>query len=179
MPLQMDCHHPNLRNGGAAEREQESQFFQKGALWPIASIQKRSQIEGRTSDRKESGCAYWVPRRAERSALRDDRKVDGNARVQSSWARLLVERYNEMDFAPNAKPVKLDLVMKFRDEPDCYGHNNESAQFPQMKNPSRRLPVGAYRVKVHLTGVGVDKTFWFVLRNHGRGEPPRIEPEVV
>src|SRR5262249_37736344 len=62
-----------------------------------------------------------------------------------------------VDF-PIGQRRSLDIAFKDKAKGDCYGVNNDSWQFPELKNPAWRLPLGTILVVVDITGVRVKCT---------------------
>jgi hypothetical protein len=59
---------------------------------------------------------------------------------------------SRIDVYPGEEEL-LDVAVRFDDDPDCYGWNND-AYFHNFHNPSWRLPSGRYLVKVVITSSG-------------------------
>lgn len=78
---------------------------------------------------------------------------------------------NQINIAPNAVPRTLDVVLKYEEDDDCHGYNNETPrEAPRdWRDHRRRLEKGDYAVRVRLRGRNVDEEFWFSLHNPGSG----------
>ncbi|MBU2008670.1 MAG: hypothetical protein KJ624_02265 [Chloroflexi bacterium] len=85
---------------------------------------------------------------------------------------------NQVDIAPNAMPRRLDIVLKYQAEADCYGLNNDTPQRAPSgwRDMARRMPPGRYAVRIRLRGVNVDSMFWFSLENGGLGQQVSLQP---
>jgi hypothetical protein len=88
---------------------------------------------------------------------------------------------NQIDIAPNAMPRTLDIVLKYDDEDDCYGLNNDTPQRAPSgwRDNLRKLPPGEYAVKIRLRGTNYDncnKPFWLEINNQGKNLPVVLKP---
>lgn len=83
----------------------------------------------------------------------------------------------QIDIAPNAMPRALDIILKYDDEDNCYGLNNETPQRDShWRDKSRELPPGSYIVKIRLRGNNIDQEFWLDLVNEGAGREVSLSP---
>jgi hypothetical protein len=64
---------------------------------------------------------------------------------------------------------RLDLVIKYDQEAECFGFNNESYRFQLGRNPSWRLEPGDYLMRVRFRGSNVDREFNIRFRNPEAG----------
>lgn len=73
---------------------------------------------------------------------------------------------------PNGRANPLDICLKYKDDADGYGHNNESrrASPTDWRDKQRAISMGNYLLRVRLRGNNVDSTFWFDLTNGGKGQ---------
>ncbi len=62
-----------------------------------------------------------------------------------------------VDF-PIGQKRSLDIAFKDKTKDDCYGVNNDSYLFPDLKNPAWKLPYGTIVVVASLTGIRVKCT---------------------
>ena len=87
---------------------------------------------------------------------------------------------NQIDIAPNAMPRALDIVLKYDDEDDCYGLNNETPQRAPSgwRDISRVLSPGFYSVKIRLRGNNLDQCFWLDFENKGINNRIVLKPEL-
>lgn len=70
----------------------------------------------------------------------------------------------------------LDTAVKFDNEPECYGWNNENYfSAPLWRNPAWRLDPGDYFVKVVVMSGGARTVDWFRLLNSGGPTEFRLE----
>lgn len=85
---------------------------------------------------------------------------------------------NQIDMAPNAMPRTLDIVMKYAQDDDCYGLNNDNPARSPMdwRDKTRKLSIGEYAIKVRIRGTNVDDLFWFILKNPGAGSEVILTP---
>jgi hypothetical protein len=88
---------------------------------------------------------------------------------------------NQIDIAPNAMPRTLDIVIKYDDEDDCYGLNNDTPnRAPRgWRDEGRKLPPGSYSVKIRLRGNNIDQEFWLGLKNEGVGKRIWLSPMIT
>jgi hypothetical protein len=80
--------------------------------------------------------------------------VDRQGQVQfyiRDFTRAITE--SRIDVYPGDQE-KLDVAVRFDDEPDCYGWNNDTYQYSDWRNPNWKLPSGRYLVKVVVTSSG-------------------------
>lgn len=83
---------------------------------------------------------------------------------------------SQIDILSNATPYYLNLVLKYDEDDECYGINNDTlARAPvDGRDEKRKLEQGLYTVKVMVHGTNVTETFWFGLINRGSGQRVRI-----
>jgi hypothetical protein len=65
---------------------------------------------------------------------------------------------------------ELDIAIKFPEDADCHGMNNDSYGHPDMKDPRWRLTGTDFWAIVRLRGPYVDKRWRFDFRNPGVGQ---------
>ena len=76
----------------------------------------------------------------------------------------------QITMAPNGRPNPLDIVLKYHEDLECYGHTSRGRQSaPDWRDSQSQLSLGIYLVRVHLRGINVDTQFWFSLVNRGSG----------
>jgi hypothetical protein len=73
---------------------------------------------------------------------------------------------------PTGRPYILDIGLKYHDEDEFYGYNNETPRRSTVgfRDKGRQLNPDAYSVEVKLKGADVDEAFWFDLINNGKGQ---------
>jgi hypothetical protein len=64
---------------------------------------------------------------------------------------------------------QLDLAIKYDQEAECFGFNNESYRFQLGRNPSWQLEPGEYIIRIRLRGSNVDQEFTIRFRNPDAG----------
>lgn len=81
-----------------------------------------------------------------------------------------------IDIPPDATPYHLDIALKYDDDDECYGINNDTpVRAPvDLRDEQRRLGHGLYTIKIMVHGENVAETFWFGLINRGVGQRVRI-----
>lgn len=79
---------------------------------------------------------------------------------------------DQIDLPPNGRPFCMDIGLKYHDEDEFYGYNNETPRknTKGFRDTDRKLGKGNYYVKVRLRCKGVDKTILFKLSNPGIGQ---------
>lgn len=79
---------------------------------------------------------------------------------------------DSLDIPANGRPYPMDIVMKYPEDEEFYGYNNDNPRLAPIdwRDSQKQLPAGTYSVRVRLRGNNVDKEFWFDLINKGRGE---------
>jgi hypothetical protein len=77
----------------------------------------------------------------------------------------------QIDMPPNANPYCLDIGIKYANEDEFYGFNDETQykRAPGGRDPERKLGIGSYLVMVRFRCKSVDTPFWFKLVNQGKG----------
>lgn len=87
------------------------------------------------------------------------------------------EYSSSVDIPPGNLPVKLHIVLKFRNEASAYAFSLESfTRDPDGRDSSCELPLGNYEVVTNLNGIGVNKKFIFDLCNPGENADIALEP---
>ncbi|UCB43143.1 MAG: hypothetical protein JSV77_00385 [Dehalococcoidales bacterium] len=83
---------------------------------------------------------------------------------------------SQIDMLSDATPYYLNLVLKYDEDEECYGINNDTAVRAPVdwRDEKRKLEQGLYTVKVMVHGTNVAETFWFGLINRGSGRRVRI-----
>jgi hypothetical protein len=83
---------------------------------------------------------------------------------------------NQIDILPDATPYYLDIAVKYDEDDECYGINNDTAlRAPaDLRDEQRKLSHGLYTIKIIIYGENVAETFWFGLINRGGGQRVRI-----
>lgn len=79
---------------------------------------------------------------------------------------------------PNGRPFCMDIGLKYGDEDEFYGYNNETPRknTKGFRDHDRKLDSGNYTVKLRLRCKGVDRSFWFQLKNGGAGQNVSLIP---
>lgn len=87
----------------------------------------------------------------------------------------------QISIPANGRPNPLDIVLKYHEDHDCYGHNNTSRRLApnDWRDEEKKLPVGTYFVEVHLQGSNVDKVFSYGFVNRGPGTDIELMPFVA
>ena len=80
-----------------------------------------------------------------------------------------------VNILPNEFERRLNIVIKYDDDDDCYGYNNDSQKFKRWCDPSKVLDPGIYQVKVRLRGIGIGEDFWFIFENKGGQYEPTLQ----
>ena len=72
----------------------------------------------------------------------------------------------EIDIPPGHLPVKLNVAYKYPGESVSYPFSQESFfDDPDGRMKSMELGQGAYKLRVHLVGIGISAEFWFLLED--------------
>jgi hypothetical protein len=79
---------------------------------------------------------------------------------------------DQIDLPPNGRQFCMDIGLKYYNEDEFYGYNNETPRrnTKGFRDNDRKLGKGNYYVKVRLRCKGVDKTILFKLINPGAGQ---------
>jgi hypothetical protein len=78
---------------------------------------------------------------------------------------------DRVDIPPGHLRAKLLVVLKYPSDSECYGFTREGLRSSGDGRSARyAIPTGAYKVRVHLSGIGVDQVYWFSLSNNGPGQ---------
>jgi hypothetical protein len=82
----------------------------------------------------------------------------------------------QIDIPPDATPYYLDIALKYDEDDECYGINQDTAlRAPaDFRDKQRKLDHGLYTIKIMVHGENVAETFWFGLINRGSGQRVRI-----
>lgn len=82
----------------------------------------------------------------------------------------------QIDIQPDATPHYLDIALKYDEDDECYGINQDTAvRAPtDLRDGQRKLVHGLYTIKIMVHGENVAETFWFGLINRGSGQRVRI-----
>lgn len=82
----------------------------------------------------------------------------------------------QIDIPPDATPYYLDITVKYDEDDECYGINNDTTlRAPDdLRDKQRKLGHGLYTIKIMVHGENVAETFWFGLINRGGGQRVRI-----
>lgn len=78
---------------------------------------------------------------------------------------------DSIDIPANGRPYPMDIGMKYREDEEFYGYNNDNPRLAPIdwRDRQKQLPAGTYSVRVRLRGNNVDKEFRFDLINKGKG----------
>lgn len=78
---------------------------------------------------------------------------------------------DQIDIPPNGRPFCMDIGLKYYDEDEFYGYNNETPRKTTkgFRDQDRKLMLGTYFVKTRFRCKGADTLFWFRLENSGKG----------
>ena len=84
---------------------------------------------------------------------------------------------DSIDIPANGRPYPMDIGLKYREDEEFYGYNNDNPRLAPIdwRDRQKQLPAGTYSVRVRLRGNNVDKEFWFNLTNKGKGENVELE----
>ena len=79
-------------------------------------------------------------------------------------------KIDQIDIPPNGRPYCIDIGLKYLNEEEFYGYNNETPLkgAKGFRDKDRRLRVGQYLIKTRFRCRDVDKSFWFRLTNYGK-----------
>jgi hypothetical protein len=85
---------------------------------------------------------------------------------------------DQIDIPPNGRPYCLDIGLKYQDEEEFYGYNNETPRKKTngFRDKDRQLCKGVYIVRARFRCKGLDTSFCFRLENLGKGEKVRFIP---
>lgn len=84
--------------------------------------------------------------------------------------------FTTIDIPPGEKAEPLDIAVRFDNDSDSFGWNNESYfSNPVWRNPDRVLPRGQYLVKVTIRAAGQRREGFFVLNNTATRSDFRLE----
>lgn len=97
-----------------------------------------------------------------------------NTKHQSQGA--LPNEVAQITLHPNGIPEPLLIALKYTDNESAHGLNVDNEKFSDWRDSSKQIPVGEWRLKVHLQGINVDKEFWFVLKNKGIDKDLEVTP---
>ncbi len=97
-----------------------------------------------------------------------ERRVNGGTVYQ-------IRNYREGIDLPPGEKTPVDVVVKFYDEAECYGWNNDSYA-TAGRNSNWRIPLGRYLVKVIVRSSGIDYGKVFMLINDVPYQDFRLEP---
>jgi hypothetical protein len=78
----------------------------------------------------------------------------------------------QIDLPPNGRGYCMDIGIKYPNEDDFYGYNNQTPQRATkgFRDTNRALGKGTYKVCVRLRCKGVNKSLWFELTNNGANQ---------
>lgn len=91
---------------------------------------------------------------------------------------LLRKENQDMSIMPNEMPVALSLILKYKNEDNCYAINYESCWgYYDRRNPNLALPPNDYVVRLRLIGsnTGQETKFCFDLNNPGAGKEVQLK----
>lgn len=84
-----------------------------------------------------------------------------------------LERVN---IPPGHLRAKLLVALKYPSDSDSYGFTREGFRSSGDGRARRyAIPVGDYKVRVHLCGIGIDREYWFNLLNGGSGQDLELQ----
>jgi hypothetical protein len=81
----------------------------------------------------------------------------------------------QLTIPPNRKPFCLDIGMKYAEDDEYYGYDDEAHNRPDSRNPKTKLGKGTYFVKVMLACKGLIQPLYFRLVNQGKGHDVSFE----
>jgi len=83
----------------------------------------------------------------------------------------------QITLAANGRPNPMDIILKYRQDQDCYIHTNAGRRRAPngWRDKDNQLGVGNYFVRVRLRSNIVDKEFWLKLANNGQGTDVLLE----
>jgi hypothetical protein len=78
----------------------------------------------------------------------------------------------QMDMPPNGRPFCMDIGLKYLEEEEFFGYNNETPRKRTngWRDQDRKLCAGKYLVRARFRCKGVDTSFWFNLNNKGKNQ---------
>ena len=86
----------------------------------------------------------------------------------ASGQRMVIE---SVDFPNNGAERMLDILMKYPEDPYCYGYNNTSYDYPYYANPKLEIQQSRFFVKVELIGSYLPSRTWmFEVFTNGVGD---------
>ncbi len=136
----------------------------------------KSSIKGSTAERVVAHLDFYDKSRSQLMFSLTGRWADTPERATVG---LHVVDTNQINIAPNAMPRYLDVVLKYDDEDECYGLNNETpvraTAGPGWRDETRKLEPATYAVKIRLRGLNLDDVFWFSLVNPGKSSEVELK----
>jgi hypothetical protein len=88
----------------------------------------------------------------------------------------LKEGTKEVDFEPNGLPHELFLLMKYRDDSECYAVTNESFEYGELKYPHLEINRKRFYLRIRLLSTNGDAVeFDFLVKSHGASGRFEIE----
>jgi hypothetical protein len=82
----------------------------------------------------------------------------------------------QITILPNGRPYCMDVGLKYRDENEFYGYNNETPRKATkgFRDLDRKLDKGDYLIRARFRCKGVDTSFWFRIENQGKDRATRL-----
>lgn len=79
---------------------------------------------------------------------------------------------DQIDIPPNGRPYCIDIGLKYLEEEEFYGYNNDTPKKDTkgFRDKDRELVKGIYIIKTRFICSRVDESFWFRLTNPGVGK---------
>jgi hypothetical protein len=75
---------------------------------------------------------------------------------------------DSVSIPPSHIESKLIIALKYPSESLCYAFTREGLRStPDGRSNRYEIPEGTYKMMVHLRGIGVDESFWFIFNNFG------------
>ncbi|MBI2852555.1 MAG: hypothetical protein HYX84_05600 [Chloroflexi bacterium] len=91
------------------------------------------------------------------------------ANTQHQYQGALPNQVAQITLHPNGLPEPLLIALKYTDEGLAYGLNVDNEKMAGWRDPNKNIPVGTWRVKVHLQGINVEELAWLTITNNGSG----------
>ena len=83
----------------------------------------------------------------------------------------------ELDLPPNGLPHKIDFAIKYHEDEDMYGYNDEIQRYSTDGRPYQyKLPPEKFLVRVRMKAVGLsgEVSGWYELTHNGKQSKPTI-----
>lgn len=81
----------------------------------------------------------------------------------------------QLTLPPNRKEFCMDIGMKYTEDDEYYGYDDEAHQILDGRNSKTKLGTGIYFIKLILACKGVNQPFYFRLENQGKGHDVKFK----